>query len=398
MTDCLDFILTNSQYPHYLGDAEGDVNLTEATPLPACITYRTTFPKLDSLQLPDDQHLTVLALQWFHQQRERATTYSDNETVRVFRQGLKYLSTNDRERGRRWTQLAFLNIPELISSPSPHTLLVLVVTTLTYGDSSTYKQFWEVISGHTQKVLEEGHYLRRLSAAAMECFSNMEIISHKKLLSEALATVVRKNYSLGFSIHHFPKSILSPLLKGIWNLPIPGSPTGLEFQLSDTPSLEAVMEVPIPPSFSPMENISYRTSILSCWGRNLGWQSDDIHQAALKLADRVNYVNAEDSLLLRQHCLIMLSLHNKARYDLNPDAENPRFEVAIRQLRQAIDLGYKHGDISIDLQDQVQILKSWYEKIDDPRGVQWCKKNQDQYDEQLLYQLQTDVWLLRDRF
>ncbi|KAI0140406.1 hypothetical protein BJ166DRAFT_504065 [Pestalotiopsis sp. NC0098] len=247
-----------------LEDVESDVNLLEAAPLPACITYRTPFLKIDSLQLPDDQHLTALALQWFDQQQERATTSSDNETVRVFRQGL--------------------------------------------------------------------------------------------------------------------------------------NPTGLEFQLSDTPSFEAVIMVPIPPSFSPMENISYRTSLLNCWGRKFGWQSNDIHQAALELPDQVNYVNAEDALLLRQHCMIMRSLHNKARYDLTPDAKNPRFEMAIQQLRQAIESGYEHGNISIDLQDQVHILKSWYEEINNPQGVQWCKKNQDKYDEQLLHQRRTDAWLLRDRF
>lgn len=275
---------------------------------------------------------------------------------------------------------------------------MLVVTTLAYGDSSTYKQFWEVISGQTQAILGEGQYLRRLSATAMKCFSNMEVISHKKLLSEALTTVVRENCSLCFSIYHFPKSILSPLIKSIWHLPFPGSPTGLEFQLSDTPSFEAVIMVPIPPSFSPMENISYRTSLLNCWGRKFGWQSNDIHQAALELPDQVNYVNAEDALLLRQHCMIMRSLHSKARYDLTPDAKNPRFEMAIQQLRQAIESGYEHDNISIDLQDQVHILKSWYEEINNPQGVQWCKKNQDKYDEQLLHQRRTDAWLLRDRF
>ncbi|KAF7533179.1 hypothetical protein G7054_g7328 [Neopestalotiopsis clavispora] len=283
--------------------------------LPPYITYRTPSPQPYQLKLPDHLQLKEITLRWSNEQDIVATAGLSSSSIRAYHQGLR---------------------------------------------------------------LPEKHYLRRLSAAAIQGLESMEVSAHTKALSDAMCVVVSEN----------PVRIFPPAFKHQWHAPYPGSPAALKFQSLDNWSTEAIIEADFGESISFLDAISYRIALLTCWGRRDGWDVDDIYRTALALLRLVEDKDDSTQLLLRrQYCLVIIALHHRARFDANPEKNNPRLRLAIVYLELAVDLDREYSNVSFDLQDQVQMLRLWYEEVGDLEGAKRCREFQERYEKCLREQV-----------
>jgi hypothetical protein len=346
--------------------------------LPPYITYRTPSPQPYQLKIPDHLQLKEITLRWSNEQDIVATAGLSSSSIRAYHQGLRYFSEKEWRKGGFWLRLAFRNLPQLIDTPSPFLIFVLVAISLTYPDPGVYGHFWKFTASYTTIRLPEKHYLRRLSAAAIQGLESMEVSAHTKALSDAMCVVVSEN----------PVRIFPPAFKHQWHAPYPGNPAALKFQSLDNWSTEAIIEADFGESISFLDAISYRIALLTCWGRRDGWDVDDIYRTALALLRLVEDKDDSTQLLLRrQYCLVIIALHHRARFDANPEKNNPRLRLAIVYLELAVDLDREYSNVSFDLQDQVQMLRLWYEEVGDLEGAKRCREFQVRYEKCLREQV-----------
>ncbi|ETS77262.1 hypothetical protein PFICI_11136 [Pestalotiopsis fici W106-1] len=346
--------------------------------LPAWITFRTPSPEPYPPRLPDDLKLKEIVLHWFDEPEGKTIVSLNYPIIRTYHQGLRYFSDQEWEKGGFWLRLAFQSLPELISAPSPIIIFKLACLSVSYPDPGVYIHFWKFVASYMTIALPEEHYLRRLSAAAMQCLDSMDVANHIQLLSDTMSTVLSDN----------PQLIFPASLEHAWNAPYPGCPGKVIIRCPEKCSLEALVQASIRDSASLLGIIRHRISILEGWGRSGGWYSDVIYRAALALLRLMENMDYTSGLLRRsQHCLIIVALHHKARFDANPSTNNPRMRLAISFLERAILLEPEYDNGSFDLQDQIQLLKAWYQAIDDSGGVQRCRDMQERYEKKLLEQM-----------
>lgn len=85
--------------------------------------------------------------------------------------------------------------------------------------------------------------------------------------------------------------------------------------------------------------------------------------------------------------MVIIAWHHRARFDANPEKNNPRLRLAIAYLELAVDLDREYSNLSFDLQDQVQTLRIWYGEVGDSEGAKRCRDFQERYEKCLREQV-----------